>query len=242
METSPKPRGAIPKQTGAVETSQSTSGQSDFEKFVREGIADIRSMLTGLETAIEFQATRTSNLETRVTPLETKVKAMEITFLEHTRLLAKSTEAENKLERFSRKNNFRIVGLPFTPREDPMVVARNFLTDHFQLDSPKIERAHRDGPQKEQLPRHFLVKMLSFQDKRSILSQQRKKLENTNIYIIDDLTKTDRENAITFLEVNGATRMALWRHFTRSLGKLFIVLLTCLICGVLIMALVLLWC
>lgn len=208
-DTSPKPPGAVPRHAGA------TGESSDFETFVRKGIADIRSMLSGLEASIEFQANRTTDLEARVNPLEKKVKDMETQIQDHARLLARATAAENKLERFSRKNNFRIVGIPQRPKEDCMALAREFLIEHFQFDSPKIERAHRDGPQKGNLPRHLLVKMLSFQDKRSVLTQQRKKLEETNFYIIDDLTKTDREEKKRWQkEVQAAYQTGKRYHFS----------------------------
>ena len=86
------------------------------------------------------------------------------------------------------------------------------------MQTPQIERAHRDGPQMKDLPRHLLVKMLSFQDKRYVVSQQRKKLEKVKMYVIDDLTKKDREEKKRWLkEVNAAFQSGTRYHF--SAGK-----------------------
>ena len=55
----------------------------------------------------------------------------------------------------------------------PWILQVFFLQRHFRMDSPQIERAHRDGPKMADKPRHFLIKMLSYQDKRHVMSQQR---------------------------------------------------------------------
>ena len=107
------------------------------------------------------------------------------------------------------------MGIPFQAREDCIAVAREFLVRHFQLESPKIERAHRDGPQKDNLPRHLLVKMLSYQDKRLVLTQQRNKLANSDIYIIDDLTRMDRDEKRKWQkEVQAAYQAGTRYHFS----------------------------
>ena len=44
---------------------------------MRKGIEEIKSMFKDFQTSLEFQATRTSNLEKRVDPLERKMKILE---------------------------------------------------------------------------------------------------------------------------------------------------------------------
>ena len=183
---------ASPRQTMDTDT-QTEASHSDFESFVRKGIADIRLMLTNFEEALEFQSNRTAVLEQKVEPLQKKVQNLDDKMLSVEQRLLRAEEADNKLERFSRRNNFRIVGVPQRPNESPMQVATNILQTFFGFDNPNLERAHRDGPQVNNRPRHLLVKMLSFQDKKYIVSQQRKKLEKEEMYIVDDLTKKDRE-------------------------------------------------
>ena len=99
-----------------------------------------------------------------------------------------------------------------------MKMVADFLRDFFGFTNPSIERAHRDGPKIRNLPRHLLVKMLSFQDKKYIVSQQRKKLEKEKMYIVDDLTKKDREEKKTWqTQVQHAFRAGTRYHF--SAGK-----------------------
>ena len=198
----------------AMET-QTEQAASEFESFVRKGISDIREMLTGFEEALEFQSRRTTVLEQKVEPLERKVSNLDSRMQSFEQRVQQIEFAENKLERFSRRNNFRIVGVPQLPNENPMQVATNLLKDLFGLVDPKIERAHRDGPQLKNLPRHLLVKMLSYQDKRYIVSQQRAKLEKEKFYIIDDLTKKDREEKRKWKkEVQQAFQAGIRYHFS----------------------------
>ena len=116
--------GTDPRQLSSAGT-QTNPAPSDFETFVRKGISDIRTMLSTLEEALAYQDARTTELEKKVTPLEEKVKELEARILTHESRLQIAEIAENKLERFSRRNNFRIVGAPYHPNENA-------------LDSPEI--------------------------------------------------------------------------------------------------------
>ena len=178
--------------TPNISEDQSGEPSLDFENYVRKGIADIKSLCAGFEKALDFLSDRTEKLEKRMSPLEKKVQELEIATQQNTQALEKSVLAENKLERFSRRNNFRVVGLPMAHQEKGMEVATAFLEKYFGMQSPQIERAHRDGRKVGDKPRHLLIKMLSYQDKRLVLSQQRKKLERYPFYVIDDLTAIDR--------------------------------------------------
>ena len=41
------------------------------------------------------------------------------------------------------------------------------------MENPQIERANRDSPELAIKPHHFLIEMLSYQDRRYMLSRQR---------------------------------------------------------------------
>lgn len=187
------PRASAEKQADVLATPSENSG-ANFETFVRSGIADIKSMLHDFQVSLDFQAQRTTDLEQRVEPLEKKINHFEKKIQEHELLLQRAAEADNKQERFSRKNNVRLIGLKEEHNENSMEMAKSVLNRHFGMEHPKIERAHRDGPKMAPgKPRHFLIRMLSYQDKRYVMSQQRNALADTGMYIIDDLTKADRE-------------------------------------------------
>lgn len=213
----PEKPGENPGELSSMET-QTESDGSDFETFVRKGILDIRSMLSSFEEALEFQSQRTTVLEQKILPIEEKLQKLDDKVVTFEQRLQRAEFAENKLERFSRRNNFRIIGLPQRQHENPMLLVRDFLKEYFGMDNPNIERAHRDGPELNNLPRHLLVKMLSFQDKKFIVSQQRKKLEKVKIYIVDDLTKIDRDEKRKWKkEVQEAFHAGTRYHF--SAGK-----------------------
>ena len=78
-----------------------------------------------------------------------------------------------------------------------MEKAADILVTNFSWsDTPKIERAHRDGPDKQGRPAHLLVKMLNCQDKLKVMREHRKALEGTPMFILDDLTAMDRREKL----------------------------------------------
>lgn len=120
----------------------------------------------------------------------------------------------NKQERFSRRNNLRIVGKDSSPNEDCLKIASEVFTKVGVQDCV-VERAHRDGRQMEHRSRHILVKVAHFQDKVSILKNARPALRSEDYYIIDDLTKADLMEKRKWLpKVNDLFRSGVRLHFS----------------------------
>ena len=176
----------------ATDSTTGATASTDFEAFVRSGITDIRNKLESLELSIEFQSQRTSDLEQRMTPLEIHVKELQKKVDAMESKIKNSEEAENKLERFSRKNNIRIVGIKKESGENTLAIAAKVFEDFFHIQ-PRVERAHRDGASNTGHPQHILVKLLSYQDKRDIMARRRDVLKDQSFFITDDLTKKDLE-------------------------------------------------
>ncbi|KAJ8046977.1 hypothetical protein HOLleu_05838 [Holothuria leucospilota] len=101
-----------------------------------------------------------------------------------------SSEALNKQERFSRRNNIRIVGYPTHAEENCLDIAKEVI-NKVGIPDVKIERAHRDGARREGRSRHILVRLSFFQDKITALKNQRAKLQDEGYFITDDLTFVD---------------------------------------------------
>ena len=105
-------------------------------------------------------------------------------------------EAEiNKGERFSRRNNFRIVGVKEahnSSQENCVAIVEKILKEKFEMDV-SVERAHRDRAKHDNRPRHILVKTLSYRDKTEVMKTARWKLKNAGYFVTDDLTKKDLE-------------------------------------------------
>ena len=105
--------------------------------------------------------------------------------------MAVHAEQLNKLERFSRRNNIRIIGYPQHQGEDCLAIAEDLFKDKFNMTNVKLERAHRDGPKMDGKPQHLLLKLNCYQDKIKILKQQRQVLCNDSFFCVEDLTKID---------------------------------------------------
>ena len=107
--------------------------------------------------------------------------------------VSQNADALNKSERFSRRNNIRLVGIPEVPqgdRENCIETAEEILSTKFEVTT-KVERAHRDGRRMDGRPRHILIKLLSYRDKVDIMRRARETLKNERYFIVDDLTPMD---------------------------------------------------
>ena len=178
-----------------------TSADDSFETFVRstlmeikEGQGKLTEKLEHLEESINFEAQRVTEVVNKAEKTQKRVEKVEQAVANHETILTRMTEADNKLERMSRRNNIRIVGLKEKTEEKPMELVSKLLQEKFGMEV-EIERAHRNGYKRDapSTSRHMLVKLLRFQDKRQILICQRKKLEGCDIYVTDDHTKADLE-------------------------------------------------
>lgn len=96
----------------------------------------------------------------------------------------------NKQERFSRRNNLRIVGLKTETGENPVEIAREVF-QKAGVENCRIERAHRDGRVIEGRNRHILVKVSFYMDKVTLLRNSRSHLSDEDYYLTDDLTLID---------------------------------------------------
>ncbi|CAH1274705.1 Hypp5396 [Branchiostoma lanceolatum] len=137
-----------------------------------------------VNSSFEFVHGRLEDLEKNNVALEKKVdkQGEAIEFL---------LDKCNTLERFSRRNNFRIVGVPVEKGERCIEKVEKILREDFHLDNVAIERAHRDGRGLQGKPPHILVKMLSYRDKTSIMIKARDVLRGKDYYMVDDLTRED---------------------------------------------------
>jgi hypothetical protein len=99
----------------------------------------------------------------------------------------------NKVERFTRRNNIRIVGYPESDGEKVKAIVDDIFTSKFGMENVEIERAHRDGKVINGRPRHILIKLLRYSDKVNIFTTWRVSLKGESYRIADDLTKVDLE-------------------------------------------------
>ena len=140
---------------------------------------------------IKDLSTREKQTRKDITTLQSDMASAQTT-------ISKLLEANNKLERFSRKNNLRLVGYPETQNEKPHKIVKDVLKDDFGLPYIEVDKAHRRGksvelPDKTKVPRQIIFKVLRHTDKVEIFKRKREALENKDYYITDDLTDQDLE-------------------------------------------------
>ena len=197
-----------PFENGASSGATPDTRMDTINEYFRESTATFQTMIRSamdtlleniqrvekeLEKTVEFQSQRIDELEKAKKSQDKTIKSMELEVNQLRGRVSHLEEEINKNERFSRRNNFRIVGIK--EAEDPtqencVSMVEGILHDKFGMQV-KVERAHRDGTKRDNRPRHILVKTLSYRDKTQIMKSARDKLKNTGYFIVDDLTKKD---------------------------------------------------
>ena len=149
---------------------------SKLEDHFNNAILELRATVTELRDENTALNSKCSQLESRIVTLEKTVES-------HAHQI-------NVQERFSRRNNVRIVGRQFNSSEDCLAIASEIFKEIEGKDR-KIERAHRDGRVTPGKPRHILVKLAFYSDKVDIMKKAREALKDKPYFVVDDLTKID---------------------------------------------------
>ena len=170
-----------------------------FENMIRNAVESFLEKLDQLklnmEASLEFERKRVDDLVKDQNEMKTKVKAMEKEIVVLQLEVQRNKVANNTSERFSRRNNVRLVGVQEAPqgvREDPVTIVEEILLSKFTVNT-KVERAHRDGKKVDGRPRHILLKFLSYREKVDVMRRARETLKDENYFFTDDLTPTDLE-------------------------------------------------
>ena len=120
----------------------------NFQSFVRKSLTDlhrgqanINKRITQLENnineSIQFESRRIDDLEKRVKELESLCQHVSTI----DKQLADHCEMLNKLERFSRRNNVRVIGFPQQKDEDCLIACSDeLLTSQLTFCSVKAQR------------------------------------------------------------------------------------------------------
>ncbi|KAJ8027811.1 hypothetical protein HOLleu_29868 [Holothuria leucospilota] len=152
---------------------------SSIERIFKE----LKAMRQEFRKTLKQHEEQIKQLREENTALKERMNNLEASQEKHASLL-------NKQERFSRRNNIRIVGVKTESGENCIEIARNVMTK-VGVPNCSIERAHRDGKQHRNRDRHLLVKLSFYQDKVTALRNRRHALQNETYHITDDLTLVD---------------------------------------------------
>lgn len=190
---------------------------SDFEKMVKSSLKvimdgqvsirkDFETFRKDIIQAVEFQGeqidelqTKTKTMATDIVDVNTKVdNAWDTIYVQQKHHFELNNAIQN-LERHSRRNNLRIIGVPEVDGENVENTV-NQIFAKFGREDIEIERAHRDGRRfrprgRNQIerPRHILVKILRYKDKIDLMKRKRECLKDENYHIVEDLIKGDLE-------------------------------------------------
>lgn len=167
-----------------------SKGMRSIEKDVSNLHKHVKSIETSFEEAIEFLTKRMDELEKREEQNVRRIQALENEVKELKKVDASQSEQLNIQERFSRRNNLRIIGYPTEENENCIEITKKIM-EKMGVPDVRVERAHRDGRAVNGKPRHILVKLSFYLDKVAALSKQRQALQDEQFYITDDLTKQD---------------------------------------------------
>ncbi|KAJ8019197.1 LINE-1 retrotransposable element ORF1 protein [Holothuria leucospilota] len=156
---------------------------SAFSSDLKNLKGELKKELTAQTRKINKLEKENKELKQRCHSLEEKVSKLESESSDQFALI-------NKQERFSRRNNVRIVGYATSQNENCIQIAKNVFRE-IGLNDCYIERAHRDGKIVEGRSQHILVKVSFHQDKLFLLKHARVKLQEKPYFLTDDLTRLD---------------------------------------------------
>lgn len=101
------------------------------------------------------------------------------------------TETDN-LQQYSRRNSIRITGITETEYEDPVERSLALFNETLEVQPPiqisDVDRIHRVGPKAPMKSRQMLVKFSTYLARKRVMDA-RKSLENSSIWLNEDLTR-----------------------------------------------------
>ncbi len=149
--------------------------QQAFMKIAKEVIYEhVQTIVNPLHDEID-------TLRREINPLKTELAQLRHDVQQRT----------DELEQYSRRNTIRIAGAPEDEDDNTETTALGILQmAHERLAFSDIDRVHRVGRREPGRGRDILVKFLSYWDKNKVIAGRRRlKLDNTKIYINEDLTQ-----------------------------------------------------
>ncbi|KAJ8034328.1 LINE-1 retrotransposable element ORF1 protein [Holothuria leucospilota] len=174
----------------AEEENLSEKLERTIDKAISTLSADLKGLKRDLKEELKSHVRRISKLEKENEELKKRGEALEEKVIKLEKENQEQFALLNKQERFSRRNNVRLVGFAATEHEDCVQIAKSTFAE-IGLQDCKIERAHRDGKVVQGRDRHILIKVAFYQDKLFLLRNARNKLQAKPFFLTDDLTLQD---------------------------------------------------
>lgn len=177
--------------------------QEHFEEKFDERMGGMEERLASIDIRTAEQGKAINVVQRDIAEVQQTQKkyAKEVESLKSTLVSAENAvrqleDKSNALERYSRRNNLRLVGIPEQDGENPADLVQGVLKDDLGMESVGLESAHRVGKARTidgKKTRHLIFKLTRFTDKIAILQKKREALNGKDYYITDDLTDSDME-------------------------------------------------
>ena len=142
---------------------------SNIETQFNKAILDLRNDFIDLKLETDTLQQTCSSIQDKLTILESTIQLQ--------------TNKLNELERFSRKNNLRIVGVPYVKDENCIKLSKDILQSVVNKDIG-IVNAHRTGSNSNNKDQHIIVKVFSNDDKTRIMKNSKKFLQGKGYYCV----------------------------------------------------------
>ena len=170
--------------TSVSEEEENTGNAAILKKLetldiLQKDLTEIKSNTREISAKIASFECKFDEVDDRVAALQTEVNQLKRTL--------------EKVEKDSKRKNIIVSGIPETDDEKINQVVDTFLKDQLKVNV-SYESTMRIGRQKEDYARPIKICFLRQEDKWAAI-KQRRLLKESNIYINDDLTKSELSNS-----------------------------------------------
>lgn len=215
------PKSSLPADLDIDELVSKVKTSDAFQKALYESVkAAFQQEMSTMHDKIESQESRILELEASNDRKSKEISHLTAQLEQQSSRMQSLQNNCNELEQYSRRNCIRLFGVPEKKEEDAMETICTIAKEKLGVTLPKsaIDRAHRvgqphnertknngahktrkgkengdsRGTEGERRPRPIIVKLVSYQTRKTLLSRRRK-LKDTGISIHEDLTKRNQK-------------------------------------------------
>ena len=164
---------------------------------IEKSVGDIKGKMTENKNTLK-------SLDEEMDSISKRTKQLEDDLYYALDEIDKAKEHSNRLERFSRENNLRLLNFREERDESVFDIVRSVLTQ-IGMPNAEVMKAHRTGKRAVQggrtLPRQIIFKLLRHSDKQYALKYQRERLSGVPYYLVDDLTDMDLQKMKSYRDI-----------------------------------------
>ena len=169
------------------------AGQATLEDRctnIETRVAENESTVQDTIKSINFNSNQIKDLTSEIATIKKQLKDYQIESQQARITIATFQSETNNLQRYTRSFNVRFLDIPEQEREDCVATVGGLVSKQFGVPPGAIENAHRVGQSSGGKPRQMIARFYSRVTRR---------LPNTGLRMVDDLTPKDLETKRRFL-------------------------------------------